>query len=473
MTVQSSDRQSPRLSKQSIGAAAAVVLAAAIKLQPGFGQLNSTGQSALAVIALAVVLWVTDVLNAGITALLALGLLIIAGVPSNIALGGFATGAFWILVGVLFFGTAMDKTGLARRISYRILLIFPSTYSGILLAFMLIGFVLTLGVPSMTVRTAIMVPIAFALVQAIKLPLPSPGAALIVLGAFEMAVLPGCAVLTGSLWGPFLAGLFTNASLPLTWFDYARVMALPTLVWCGLIVAANLLVMRPPPTASMSKDVVRSEMQQLGRMGRPELWTAIIVASSVVAWAAQPWHRVPPEAIGMVALAALFATRVLVPGEIGTGIPWGLAIFVGGMLSLTTVMSTYKINVWLGSYIVPAVQPFAANRFLLVVALSAAVAAMRFVDPVGFITIATFFLALVGFVANRGVPPLVLTGIVLFPIHIFWFNYQNIWIVMTEGISKKSAYTDADRFKLATVFFGVTVVALWIGVAYWRVIGML
>lgn len=461
------------VSRQSIGAVVAVAAAAAIKLQPAIGQLDPTGRSAVAVMALTVVLWVTDVLNAGITAVLALGLLIIAGVPSNVALSGFATGAFWILVCVLFFGTAMDKTGLARRISYRILLVFPPTYAGILIAFMLIGFVLTIGVPSMTVRTAIMVPIAFALVQAIDLPRPSRGAALIVLGAFEMAVLPGCAVLTGSLFGPFIAGLFQNGGLPITWFEYARVMTVPTVIWCGLIVAANLAVMRPPPIADVSARMVREQMEQRGPMRRGELMTAIVIASAVLAWAAQPWHRVPPEAIGMLALAALFATRVLVPGEIGAGIPWALAIFVGGMLSLTTVMSTYRINGWLGGYIVPAVQPFVDNPLLLVFAISAAVAVMRFLDPVGFLTIAAFFLPLSGFMAERGVPPLVLTAIILLPVHVFWFNYQNIWIVMTEGISKRSAYTDADRIKLASAFFGVTVVALLIGVAYWRVIGIL
>ena len=58
---------------------------------------------------------------------------------------------------------------------------------------------------------------------------------------------------------------------------------------------------------------------------------------------------------------------------------------------------------------------------------------MRFLDPVGFLTIAAFFLPLSGFMAERGVPPLVLTAIILLPVHVFWFNYQNIWIVMTEG----------------------------------------
>jgi sodium-dependent dicarboxylate transporter 2/3/5 len=223
----------------------------------------------------------------------------------------------------------------------------------------------------------------------------------------------------------------------------------------------------------MNRDVVRTELLKLGPMSAAERLTAAIVSASIVAWTVQPWHGVPAEAIGLVALALLFGTRVLMPGDIGPGIPWGLALFVGGALSLTTIMNTYRINVWLGSYIVPAVQPFVGNSLLLVVALSAAVAAMRFADPVGFITIAAFFLPLAGFVAERGVPPLVLIAVILFPLHVFWFNYQNIWIVMTEGISKKSAYTESDRLKLATAFYGVTVVALLLGVVYWRLAGIL
>jgi di/tricarboxylate transporter len=461
------------VSRRLAGAVAAIAAAIVIKLQPGIGSLDPTGQSALAVITLAVGLWVADALNVGITAILALGLLIVAGVPSSVVLSGFATGAFWILVSVLYFGTAMQKTGLARRVAYRILLVFPPSFAGISFAFMIIGFVLTLGVPSMTVRTAVMVPIALALVQAIKLPLPSRGSALILLGAFEMAVLPGCAILTGSLWGPFISGLFTNAGLPISWFDYARVFAVPTVLWCGLLVAVNLLVMHPDATSSMSRDAVREETRRLGALTRDELITAVVIGGAVAAWASQPWHRVPPEAIGMIALAALFAAGVLVPADIGTGIPWALAIFVGGMLSLTTVMNALKINAWLGGYIVPAVQPFVDSPLVLVAGLSVAVALMRFVDPVGFITIAAFFVSLEAFVAARGIPPLVLTAMVLLPVHVFWFSYQNIWLAMTDGITTKGGYSDADRITLATAFFATTIVSLWLSVAYWNWIGVI
>ena len=87
--------------------------------------------------------------------------------------------------------------------------------------------------------------------------------------------------------------------------------------------------------------------------------------------------------------------------------------------------------------------------------------------------IAAFVVSLEAFVAARGIPPLVLTAIVLLPVHVFWFNYQNIWLAMTDGITAKSGYSDADRITLASVFFATTIVSLWLSVAYWSWIGLI
>ena len=105
------------MSRRAIGAALGIAAAAVILMLPGVGTLEPLGVRALAFIVLGVVFWAADVLNAGITAVMTLGLLMIAGVPGNVALAGFAASGFWILVAVLFFGYAMDKTGLARRIA--------------------------------------------------------------------------------------------------------------------------------------------------------------------------------------------------------------------------------------------------------------------------------------------------------------------------------------------------------------------
>jgi di/tricarboxylate transporter len=461
------------MTRRTIGILAGLAVLAAVWFSPRVGTLEPLGQRALAIIAFGVVFWATDVLNAGITAMLVLGLLLASGVPGSVALAGFAASAFWILVSVLFFGYAMDKTGLAKRIAYRILLVFPPTYTGILFAFLCIGFVLALGIPSMTVRTAIVMPIGWALVQALGLPLPGRGSALLVLSIFEMAVLPGCALLTGALWGPFVSGLFANQGIPISWIEYAQTMFVPTVIWCVLVLLGNMVALRPEGDLGVTRTLVSAELQALGPMKAAERVTAVVVALSIVAWATQPWHRIPPEAIGMLALTALFAGGVLTAPEIGTGIPWHLALFVGGILCVSTVITTYKISGWMASFIVPAIAPASGQPLLLVTVLAVAVMGMRFIDPVGFISIAAFFLALVGVAPTWGVKPVVLTGMIFLPLHVFWFNYQNIWIVMTEGITKKRAYTDADRVRLATVYAVVSIAGLWIAVGYWKLTGAL
>jgi hypothetical protein len=140
---------------------------------------------------------------------------------------------------------------------------------------------------------------------------------------------------------------------------------------------------------------------------------------------------------------------------------------------VSTVITAYKISDWMAGFIVPAVAPVTGSALLLVLVLALGVMAMRFVDPVGFITIAAFFLALAEKAPAWSVGPIVLAGIVVLPLHVFWFNYQNIWIVMTEGITKRQAYLDGDRLKLATVYAVATVLALWGAVGYWRLIGVL
>ncbi|MFB3828121.1 MAG: SLC13 family permease [Bryobacteraceae bacterium] len=455
------------------GAVAGAAVAGLIWWLPAFDGLAQTGRATASVLALGAVFWAAEVLNTGVTALLVLGLLLCAGVPASTALSGFGSPAWWILVSVLYLGTAMERSGLARRLAYRILLLFRPTYGGILSAFCAIGFVLMIGIPSMTVRTAIMVPIAWALVQALPLERPGRGAALIVFTAFEMAVLPGTALLTGALWGPYIAGLFASSGIALSWLEYARIMALPTLAWCALVVAGNRLALSPRSTVLPHRELLRAEMAGLGPPKSAELATAGVVSVSVLAWASQPWHRLPAEAIGMLAFVALFALGVLKPADIGSGIPWPLAIFVGGMLGLTQAITAYGINKSLAALVVPALEPFTHNAFAFVIALGAAIAVIRLIEPGGFITIAAFFLALLGAATPLSRAPLALAGAILLPVHVFWFSYQNIWMVMTDGITAGKAYSTADRLRFAAVFFVATLAALLLAAAYWRWLGVL
>jgi len=250
-----------------------------------------------------VVLWACQVMNNGVASVLMMALLIPAGIKPTLAMSGFSSPAFWVLLAVLFYGFAMQRTGLAQRISYYILSLFPGTYSGILSAFFVIGAVLALGIPSMTVRTAIMAPIAWALIQSLRLPPRSKGSALIMLTTIEMAVVPGCGLLYGSLFGPVVDSAFQAKHLPLSWLAYAQVLEAPTLLLCALLVFVNQKVLRPETRLDASPEFVREKLRALGPLSQAELFTACVVVLSILFWATDRWHHLPSFFIGMVGMA--------------------------------------------------------------------------------------------------------------------------------------------------------------------------
>jgi anion transporter len=441
-------------------------------LAPAAG-LSPLARAVVPIAAFTMTLWILQPVSAAIASILMLALMIVAGVPPTLALSGFSSPQFWILLAVLYFGFAMQKTHLARRLAFHILRRFPATYGGILGAFFVMGLVLALGIPSMTVRTAIMVPIAWALVGALGLEPHSRGAALIIISAIEMAVVPGLAFLYGALFGPVVASLFAAKGLPLSWFGYAQVMTVPIVTLSVCILVVNRLAMQPESAIDASAQFARDQLAALGRIKGVELVTALVVCSSIVLWATDRYHHIPAYVIGMLALTAFGMAGIIRDGDISAGVPWSLLLFLGGIFSLGSIIQEYKITDWLAGFFVPTVQQLTASPVAFLIAMSLAMFALRFLDPPGFIALTVLFLGVVDLAARAGVPPLVLVAALLFASAPFWATYQNIWVAMGDGLTGGQGFTSRQRVTLATAYALVSLVTLVGAVWYWKLVGVL
>jgi anion transporter len=453
--------------------ALAVAVGTAIFVIPTPHGLSRTAQAALAITGLTVVLWAAQAMNNGVASVLMMALMIPAGIKPSLALSGFSSGSWWVLLAVLFYGFAMRHTGLAQRISFHILSRFPCSYAGILGAFFAIGTLLSLGIPSMTVRTAIMAPIAWALVQSLGLPPRSRGSALIMLTTIEMAVLPGCGLLYGSLYGPVVDSVFQVKHLPLNWLAYARVLELPALLLCALLLLVNPLVLKPEAALTASPQFARNKLRELGSMARAESITAIVVACSILFWATDRWHHLPSFFIGMLGLTALALASIVGDADIAGGVPWTLLLFMGGIFSLGNVLTEYKITDWLAGYFVPIAQRLSFHPVVLLVAVAIAMLGLRFLDPSGFIAIAVLFVPIVDTTTAAGIPPLVLTAALLLASAPFWVIYQNIWIAMGDGITAGQAFSPGDRLRLANTYAVLALITVAVATGYWKLIGAL
>ncbi|HTO50384.1 MAG TPA: SLC13 family permease, partial [Burkholderiales bacterium] len=158
---------------------AVLVIVAAAPTPQG---LPVAGQYALAILAFAVILWMTEAVDYAVSAIIIAALMAFmlglapnpakpdtvlgTGAALGIALGGFANTALALVAAALFLSAAMTVTGLDKRIALLILSKVGARTNRVVIGAILVGIVLSFFVPSTTARVACLVPIIMGIILA-------------------------------------------------------------------------------------------------------------------------------------------------------------------------------------------------------------------------------------------------------------------------------------------------------------------
>src|SRR5688572_20167073 len=159
------------------------VLCAVLIALPTPEGLPEPAKRVLAVAVLAIGLWCTEALPAGVTSLILVVALVLSGGVRGFpeALAGFADPVAYFLIGVLTIGLAVSRSGLAERVAHFFLRRSQgnarSLYLQLLLAFPL----LTIILPSATTRTGILVYVYERALDLAQVPRQSPLASAIMM----------------------------------------------------------------------------------------------------------------------------------------------------------------------------------------------------------------------------------------------------------------------------------------------------
>jgi anion transporter len=458
----------PRLIGAMVGIAAGLLLF----LEPRLHHIQSSTRAVISVLGLSVVFWVFQVFENHVVGLLMCALLLLVGVPPNLVFSGFAASTFWLLFVALYFGFAMQNTGLARRVALTVFQFFKPSYMSILFAFFLIGTLLSLGIPAFVLRIAIMISLAWSIVKSASLPERSAASALIVISAFEMAVIPGFGTLTGSTIGVLFVPLLRGLGLQISWVEYAKTAAIPVFMCSILVLAGNLLVIRPEIQLGSGFFPSR-ELSEMGKLSRDEKWTLLIISGSVALWATQRFHQIDEASIALFALIALTIAGIVKPQDFEKGISWGLVIFIGTTITVLRVMPAYGIDKLVGGIIIDTVSPYLVNASAALVVVAVAVFVLRIIEPAGAVSTMVVFVALYGPLMKLGISYVVSEVAAILAFTPFWFLYQNIWLVMSDGLTEHRAFTAKQQVKLATIYAVAVILTLIICFGYWRAIGLI
>ena len=316
---------------------------------------------ALGVYAWIVAWWVTRPLPWAVTSFLPFVLLPIGAEMrlSNVA-ATYGHVILPYLIGVMLFGHAFQKHGLARRIALAALCVpgVARSSSGLILSILVVSAVMSAVVSDLAV-IVMMTPIALSVIHSV-----APGATRMSAAA-SLAVLYGAAA--GGLATP--AGIVFNA-LTLSLLDQFTGYSVSFAQWVstGVILAAAhfpvcyliLKFMLPPEVQAIPSARARflKEREQLGPVSRGERNVLLVLILMLVLWTLptvagigflEIWY-VPPVAMVLLFVLpvdAKWREMTLVARDFQKGVGWNVLFLVLGGMAMADVLTTVGAIDWL------------------------------------------------------------------------------------------------------------------------------
>ncbi len=365
----------------------ALPIPAPLDHEGGLVPLTADGKAALAVLAFAVVLWVTEALPFPVTALSVMVLLPALGVSSfaSVVGQGFGHPIIVFLIGILILAAGFGHSGLGTRLVLAVLRLVGTRTDRVLLGFLSVGALLSMWLNDLA-AAALLLPLGVGVLEDAGLRRQESN--------FGRALMIGCA------FGPLIGGVATPAGTGANQvtMGYLRDMAgveLSFLDWMTFGLPATVLMIPcawrlllwvfPPELDRLPIQAAELERRQdeLGPLSPVERKTLAIFGVTILTWLTTPmlsaWTagRVEPSmhAVALAGGLAMFLPGVRVLGwkTAQQEIQWGGILLVAAGLALgLTVFETGAAR-WIGlGLLTPlAVVPTMVQPFVVVIVVSA------------------------------------------------------------------------------------------------------
>lgn len=360
----------PKLNLQPAWIALAFAVMIVILLLPTPADLPVMGHRALAVLAFAVILWMTEAVSYPVSSamIIALLTLLLGLAPSledpsvllgtkaalKMSLSGFSNSAVALVAAALFLAAAMQATNLHKRLALFILSKVGVKTGAIVFGAILVSIILAFFVPSATARAGAVVPILLGMVAAFGLSNNSRLAALLVITAVQSVSIWNVGIKTGAAQNMVALG-FIEKELGVTvawstWFLYAAPWSIIMSIFLYFVMVK--LIKPETQVVEGGKELILKQMSELGPIKASEIRLIIISVALLFFWSTEEkLHPFDTTTVTIVAVAILLAPRIGVFDwkTVEKLIPWGTIIVFAVGIALGTVLLDTSGAQWLSS----------------------------------------------------------------------------------------------------------------------------
>lgn len=324
-------------------------LAALVAFGPAPESLPVPAQRVLGVFTLCVCLWVTGLIPLQITSILAIILLPLLNImPSAQAFALFGNQAVFFILGAFILSAALIDCGLSTRLTCLALERFGGSPRRLRDSVLFLGAFASFWMSEHAVA-AMLFPIVLNLVRAMGL---KPGQSLFGQSFFFAlawgCIIGGIATYLGGARNPLAAGiLFAERGIEIS-FLRLFIASFPLVV---IILAMAWLLLRIFfPAEEVDLEAARrelaAELERIGPFSARERGIGLVSLATILGWIFA-YRMIGLANIALLAVAVLFALKLVRWSEIESNVNWGIILMYGGAIALGSALHSTGASSWL------------------------------------------------------------------------------------------------------------------------------
>jgi anion transporter len=355
------------------GLLAAAVALIVILLLPTPVGLPVAAHRMLAILAFAVIVWMTEAIDYAVSAVVIAALMaFLLGLAPNVAnpkvllgtsgalglaFSGFANTALVLVAAALFLAAAMTATGLDKRIALGILSRVGTETRHVVAGTILVGFVIAFMVPSTTARVACLVPITLGIIAAYGVDKRGAFASMLMITTVQTASIWNVGIKTAAAQNMVAIGFIEKTfGQTITWLDWL-IAAAPFGIIMSVALYFVMTRMMPPEVAQVpgGREGIRKSLAALGPMKVSEKKLLALSLILIGFWATEGvLHKFDTSTTTITAVALMFMPGfgIMTWKEAQPRIPWGTIVLFGVGISLGTALLQTHAASWLADIVV-------------------------------------------------------------------------------------------------------------------------
>jgi solute carrier family 13 (sodium-dependent dicarboxylate transporter), member 2/3/5 len=338
--------------------------------------LSPEGVRVGAVALLMACFWMAETVPIPVTATLPIFLFpLLKVMPTAAVTRSYGEEILFLFMGGFLIAIAMQRWQLHRRLALNVIHVVGSSQARLVLGFMLATSLLSMWI-SNSATAVMMLPVAIAVIEQTRKQQGLPeltegedypfGTALMLAIAYSASI-GGVATLVGTPPNAIFIGILnTLYGIEIGFLDWMKLgvpVSVAMLFLCWLLLTRVLFKLdRGNGQGTGAHDIIRAELDKLGRISSEERRVALVFACVASAWILRGLFK--PEFLGSTADSSIAMTGAFMlfilprgagkPGRLldwqtAAGIPWDIIVLMGGGFALAEGFASSGLTEWLAN----------------------------------------------------------------------------------------------------------------------------